>query len=353
MKRIVMTFAALLAMAVPAMAGHVAAVGQGTCSFCHKNNLITQHGGFAATVCQTCHNSTNQDVMDTITAGVAGQQYACSNCHGAQSHLDKHGDYVANFSQYNGVQPNATAAWTSPTGYTAVQPATKEYQLCYKCHSTYAFSATNGVSAIVGPSGKPFTDKAREFNPANASAHPVQVPLNSQTGSAAPRALRANQMKAPWTAVGTQVMKCSDCHTPGSTGKSMLITGTTWPARSDGKLWTLGDVRNNTGNWQTTLFCAKCHPLKGSGGSSGWYNNVHSESDHENNVACVACHSVSPHGLNHGRFIGYNSDPAPYAYIDSTGKKAQVMTNFRKASSPTSYGEGNCTALTSACDEHR
>lgn len=121
MKRIVITTAALLAMAAPAMAGHTAAVGQGNCSYCHKVNLVTQHGGFAATVCQTCHDIPATDgmataVKDTIAAGVAGQQYACSNCHGSQSHAQKHPGYAANYSTYNGVEPGyGTTTWTGAT----------------------------------------------------------------------------------------------------------------------------------------------------------------------------------------------------------------------------------------------
>lgn len=349
MKRFLGVLIACFTFAGQAVAGHYAAVGQGNCSYCHKVNLVTQHGGFDAGVCQKCHNSAAAAVFATISSGKAGLPYACSNCHGASSHIQKHPDYMTNYGTYKGVAPNGTtAAMAQVASFTVVNPAQMQYQLCYKCHSSYTLGQlTNGVSGIVGPSGTNLTDQAMEYNVANKSAHPIQASLNGQTGSYAPKALLASQMTATWNKVGTQVMLCSDCHVPGSTGKFMLISGTTWPTRPDGKLWGLNDIGSSTSNWQSALLCAKCHPIKG----SGWYNNVHGEGDHSG-VACVACHATVPHGLNRSRLIGYASDPAPYTYTDATGTKAQKLNGFRKASSPNSYSERNCYSTASQCGDH-
>ncbi len=361
MKKILLTVIAYGTLAGTAMAGHYAATGQGTCSACHKTNLVTQHGGFVVNVCATCHDSTKPEVVTTINSGVAGQGYSCGNCHGSQSHLDKHGDYATNFNQYKGAEPGASATWTKPSGYTTVDPAQKQYQLCLKCHSSSTLTVdANGVSAIRGPSGEYFTDVAMEVNPANKSAHPIITTLNNQSGSTTPRALASNQMKAPWTNVGNQTMQCSDCHQAGSSSKFMLVDGTSWPYRPDtGKFWTLGDVARNQGSWQTKLNCAKCHPIMSSG---RWFNAAHAEDDHYedgytfggvsyNGAPCVSCHVAVPHGAKRSRLIGYVTDPAPFQAVQSNGTKMGTLKGFRKTS-PMNYDKENCWSTVNACDDH-
>jgi len=346
MKRIVMTIAALLAMAAPAMAGHTAAVGQGSCSYCHKVNLVTQHGGFAATVCQTCHDSTSQNVIDTIAGGAAGQPYACSNCHGAESHGQKHPGYAANYSAYNGVQPvYGTTAWTAPTGYTPVTPAAKQYQLCVKCHSSNGLGATtNGVSAIVGPSGLSLTDQSLEFSPNNRSAHPVIVTLNNQVGSLAPRALTVSEMKAPWTNVGNQLMTCGDCHEFVDTG--IQGSGISWSLKGANKAWPYTAAGVSSGTYQTMRnnsmsFCWNCHNFSGAG-------EVHTTGDHDN-VRCIDCHIRVPHGGKVSRLIGTNTPGLPARYSgDGKGGDMPKITSFKKAQAG-KYSTSNCSA---GCEDH-
>ncbi len=351
MKRIAMTFAALLAMAAPAMAGHTAAVGQGNCSYCHKTNLVTQHGGFAATVCQTCHDIPATDSMatavkDTIAAGVAGQPYACSNCHGSQSHAQKHPGYAANFSTYNGVEPAyGNTTWTGATSYTPAAPAGKMYQLCVKCHSSNGLGATtNAMSGVVGPSGLNLTDQAWEFSPNNRSAHPVIVTLNNQTGSLAPRALTTGEMKAPWTNVGNQTMTCGDCHEFVDAGPQG--SGITWSLKGTNKAWPYTVAGVSTGTFQTmrsnsTSFCWNCHNFSGAG-------EVHTTGDHDS-VKCIDCHIRVPHGGKVSRLIGTNTAGLPARYSgDGKGGSMPKITAFKKAAAGR-YSESNCAA---SCEDH-
>ncbi len=290
-----------------------------------------------------------------------------------------------------GVEPIwPSSAWTVPTSFNELRPttanpaggATKEYQVCLKCHSYYAFgSAENtstGVTTITNATTEYYlTDQALEFAPANKSGHPVVVTLNNRSGSDSPRALvassRGARVKSPWTqAVGDQTMWCSDCHgDDASTGpegphasntKYMLADGYTWPIRPDtGKFWTLADVFNDQGNWQTKLLCAKCHPLKVNG---RFLNNVHDKDDHYNEnytfgtvsypgAPCVACHVAVPHGSKRGRLIAYNSDPEPYAALQSDGTKMAVLEGYRKASDPDSYNKRNCYSTINPCRYHK
>lgn len=333
MNRILTTIAVLLAMSAPAMAGHYAAVGQGSCASCHKTNLITQHGGFAATVCQTCHASAQTAVKDTITLGVSGQSYTCSNCHGAESHMSKHGDYASNFSAYNGVVPVNGGNWTAPASYSTVNPAAKQYQLCVKCHSSNGLGATsNGVSSVSGPSGLLMTDQAMEFSPNNRSGHPIVTGLNNYPNSLAPKALARTQLTAPWNVnMGTQTMKCSDCH--GTDGK-LVGTGKEWPYNSStGQFWRLSEAGSSR------LFCKNCHPISNS-------NEVHSES-HHSGYACVYCHTRVPHGGKVSRLMTTFTSGLPIRYYPNGNgggvpTSQQKVLRYTKATSPNNYGESSC-----------
>jgi hypothetical protein len=107
-----------------------------------------------------------------------------------------------------GVEPLNSGHWVVPTTFTTVDfrsiATSKEYQLCFKCHSYFAFANTP-------PTGH--TDNAREFNPANASYHPVEdtIPTNSYTSASTVNGF-IETMNAPWDNGRHDLMTCSDCH---------------------------------------------------------------------------------------------------------------------------------------------
>ncbi len=348
------------------------------CSKCHPstNNVERHHnltlpprqlscyGDPSAQPVTGCH----QQVLDPVTNTYVFAPFRdCLNCHKTTVHYDRHGSYLANWMMLTGVEPGTAPLWTQITTFSVVTPAAKQYQACYRCHSYNAFGAApTGVSTIISMSGVPLTDQPMEFNPNNLSAHPVQVPLNNQTGSYAPKKLTIQQMTAQWSNVGSQTMTCGACHaaptTPGVTPTKYLLNGPRvyWPYDRNGKLWSLGDLRSSTSNWSADLFCVNCHPIY-SGGN--WKNNVHREGDHlesytvdgkrYSGVPCVSCHSVVPHGNKRSRLIVYGygaTTPDPYPYIINTN--TALLKGFRKASTPFSYGEGNCWSSSGQCDEH-
>lgn len=77
---------------------------------------------------------------------------------------------------------NGAAAGSTPT-YTLLGGSngrmTREYQLCFKCHSGYTDITNAGFASE--PS-KWWLDKAIEFNPANESFHPVEAAGKNRTG---------------------------------------------------------------------------------------------------------------------------------------------------------------------------
>jgi hypothetical protein len=107
-----------------------------------------------------------------------------------------------------GVEPINSGPWVAPTAFSTVDfsstASAKEYQLCLKCHSYFAFGATP-------PTG--YTDVAREINSANRSFHPLEDTIinNSYTS---PSSINGNRetMTPPWDNNRHDRMVCSDCH---------------------------------------------------------------------------------------------------------------------------------------------
>ena len=302
---------------------------------------------------------------NTVSLRTPNRHAECSDCHNAHQaqkglHTLKSNTISGVLAGVSGVTAGSASAWSQPMSFTVINPATQEWQICYKCHAYNGLGVlTTGVSTITGPSGTLLTDQAWEFNPANRSAHPVQVALNSMTGSLTTKALATSQMTAAWNTVGTQSMYCADCHGAdaatssampqgphGSSAKNMLTgSGKYWPTNASGGLWTLADIRNNSNNWSADLFCANCHPMIT---GSTFVNNVHNRSDHRNaTIYCITCHVTVPHGAQRSRLIGYASEAAPWNYGGS-GNAKLLVTGFRKASR-NSYNKDNCNFPKGVC----
>lgn len=195
------------------------------------------------------------------------------------------------------------------------------------------FTGTTGVYRylLAGPILLQETDLTLEFNPANRSGHPVTTGLNNYTGSAAPKALAAGTLKAPWNVnVGAQTMMCSDCHnTDGVAAQG--------PHGSAAQFMLKGA---NPGNWPNvtlgnaaTSWCASCHTMTLSN------NSVHSIGNHTSRP-CYNCHVVIPHGSKRSRLIGDRTNmPARYAYNNDLNN--MQITQFAKKAA-LSYGENSC-----------
>ena len=131
------------------------------------------------------------------------------------------------------VWPNPPTIWTVRNFTTVDDTANKEYQLCFKCHSSFAYGGT-------APSG--YTDQSIEFNPNNKSFHPVYQAYNTaplHTNSyTTPSANNGNiqTMAAPFNTTSPKTMYCSDCHGSetdadpegphGSTNQYILVRST-------------------------------------------------------------------------------------------------------------------------------
>lgn len=259
------------------------------------------------------HKASPSDETTAYIGQAQSKHIECADCH--NPHAAKRGTHTIGGGNGNVAGPalasvwgyaidtSGLSAWTTPTAsrYSLVTSVTYEYQICLKCHTTGTNAA---LSSWGGTGADAWTDVALEFNPNNASYHPV---FAKTTNSAA---TYSGWMLAQWQNVANQTMTCSDCHGDfsgaaagphGSVVKHVLKGR--WPLNSSGTPYTLaGD--------KTGLLCARCHQVSITTGPSVHRNN------HHQSQPCYRCHIVVPHGGGLQGLIGdANSNmPSRYAY---------------------------------------
>jgi nitrate/TMAO reductase-like tetraheme cytochrome c subunit len=261
---------------------------------------------------------------------------------------------------YTGTLPANFAAIPS-TNLAKVATATAEYQICFKCHTGWAF----GTTPPTGTSGLAETDLSQEFNVNNKAAHPVVNTLASQTGSTA-KGLVATQLLAPWNASpGAQTMACSDCHNtdaastaaqgPHGSAVTFMLKGANkaWPytvaGATSGTLFRVSTSETGL-NTNNGLFCRNCHPQMNSTGSNSLHRNSNiTGGQHGNGTpsACVSCHLRIPHGGKVSRLLVTTNAPARYKV--GTSNFAQITKGATKDSYSTS---GFPSGFKSSCSEH-
>jgi predicted CXXCH cytochrome family protein len=165
--------------------------------------------------------STNTESALNEFGGVSNRKSQCSNCHNAHE-----------ASTADGVQ--TTTGWTAPgqlagvSGASVVNAAgaaptytflngatdvlTREYQLCFKCHSGFTTLTSNeGL-----PPSEYALDKAAEFNPFNASFHPVEAAGTNKTSKMADSLAGTSPYKL-WNFTTASTIRCLNCHASGTT----------------------------------------------------------------------------------------------------------------------------------------
>lgn len=264
---------------------------------------------------------------------------------------------------------------TSATANVSDTYVTREYQICLKCHSNYAYGSTPptpGVSGGTTPSTAnsvtKYSNQAMEFQApsghegpatnacinkgweagAKATAltgnfnfnacnhrswHPVMKPTGRTLTTRGSISTTNNPWRKPWANdVGGNTMYCSDCHGSNTTSASSVVpddgvnTAKAWGphgSKNDFVLkgaWT--DAKGNTAN----LLCFKCHDSTAYSGTNtsstrntGFYDggntnrgNLHRY--HANKLGelrCTWCHVAVPHGWKNKAFLVNLNDLGP------------------------------------------
>ncbi len=165
-------------------------------------------------------------------------------------------------------------------------PVDKEYQVCLKCHSSYAYGGsppllenTFGGTPLNTNGMTQYTDQALEFQGSetgepggnHSSWHPVRMATGRD--ATARGGLDPNNFNSPWSDndvagnVGSQTMYCTDCH--GSNTASATSVVPDGGEVAGGKVWGPHGSSNNfilKGAWDTAgavpdsnVLCFKCH----------------------------------------------------------------------------------------------
>jgi nitrate/TMAO reductase-like tetraheme cytochrome c subunit len=343
-----------------------------------------------ANFCYNCHGTTIANGVTTpsiqatvnLSTSIGHKSAKCSDCH--DQHSAKPGPHAvgpntAMAPVLNGVpgkggwpatSPATSTTWTG-TGtlavtYTAKPAATKEYEICFKCHAGSVPAPTGYTAGALR-----MTDLGLEFNPNNKAGHPVIASLNNYAGSAAPKPLLATDMVAPWTAIGTQTMTCSDCHGASGTGAKgphgssvrWMLTGANqaWPftttagnGTAAGTPWSLGNL--TTGTAPNKLFCLNCHVVDATNGvHDAIQSGQHSGWKTTNRGTCLSCHIRIPHGAKTARLLRLGTAAVLGRYApDGNGAEVgttttQVLGKYTKGTQ-TSNRRGSFSSV--GCSEH-
>ncbi|RZI44274.1 hypothetical protein EGT07_02290 [Herbaspirillum sp. HC18] len=235
---------------------------------------------------------------------------------------------------------------------------TREYQLCFKCHSNYSNSDDmrnfpplgNTLGGTTGSNAQRnyltrYTNVAAEFGSVRAtdppssgtdqgeigndtrftpngsapsagdnnhrSWHPVMWPTGRTSKERSGTDTGFTNIRAPFNTaanVGFQTMHCSDCHgNPTSwtqnTGPNLSVTQ--GPHGSDKKFLLKGDWNLGTGGGQSPSspgLCGNCH--NPTGGMGGFKSGEASHGgQYKDGAPCNFCHIALPHGWKNKAFL--------------------------------------------------
>ena len=234
----------------------------------------------------------------------------CEDCHNphlayhdpsgppSDSDLSKRNLGVSRLRVQNG-GPGAPPAYAFVAAADTLSPALTEYELCFKCHSSWTSQ----------PTGQ--TDLALVLNPANPSFHPVEAPGRNSS-------IRLGAFTAGWNPGSTT--RCGSCH--GSD------TGTTEGPHGSNYRYILKQPYTAS-PFERTMFpeesCFACHSydvyanasspgltLENSRFNEPGAGKGHAKHVDEERVPCYSCHATHgsttlPHLLQKGRSPGIQS----------------------------------------------
>jgi len=299
---------------------------ENVCYTCHDGsaapNIMAQFAKtyrMPITTTAGVHNSTEPRTRSAASFSGTNRHVECADCH--NPHLAGAGNHTTGSNYTFGPQQSVwgigvtnTGIWTAPT-FAPTFPITMQYQLCFKCHSSWAY----GGSPPTSPSGGfPQTDQAKEFNTLNPAYHPVEDvgknPFLRSNGTS-----YASSLINGFTP--TSRMVCSDCHMSETSGDPAGPHGSTQPFILRG-VWDRSTGQTGT----SSALCFNCHAWStygpGATGPTGFSDgtqNLHgvmvggrNKANNDAQIVCMDCHVAIPHGYYRDHLLGFTGDGAPY-----------------------------------------
>lgn len=216
------------------------------CTDCHRshtavNKNVSPTNGAQSALCFTCHDGSNtkniaaqysdsnvpaNDVASgafyahqaTVATSHTAAQYdefgetinrhsECGDCHNSHNADSSPAAQTANGYTVSGAEKEISGVGVSGAARTLTwkSSATYEYELCYKCHSSYT-----GLLSYPEPSGG-ITDVAAEFNPANGSFHPIEA-VGTNNSITMTLSLAGTSPYKLWNFGPTDLVRCVNCH---------------------------------------------------------------------------------------------------------------------------------------------
>jgi predicted CXXCH cytochrome family protein len=264
------------------------------CLVCHSGTVAAKNlaGEFnKASVHPVIATASLHDAAEgTLTA--KSRHVSCMDCHNPHA-------TTASAAGKTGLSGTLAQVKGVTSGGAPIAKASKEYELCFRCHGVSGSRSSSKVTRQVAQS-----DVRLQFNPANASYHPVVSASKSVPG---------RSLLSTW-AVGGQML-CTDCHNndqgPGAKG-----TGPKGPHGSSyapllERQLALTDYQPE--NAASYALCYKCHSRDSilSDQSFRAINSLGQARGHrfhivDQQTACSTCHDA--HGVQtQSHLINFNT----------------------------------------------
>lgn len=348
------------------------------CTDCHNPHRVIKNRKFndAPNIPDSAGTHTHSSGHTNIASGVLSGSWGVEPVYGSSSFMTNPSSYTIKRGR---VPPGSSTAVSNTF-------VTREYQICFKCHSDYGYSTPPNLGCCT-PSGTngmtQYTNQAMEFQApvadkgAPGGNHRSWHPIIDSTGrSASLRSMSTANILSPWNNsadIGTQTMYCSDCH--GSTTANGTVVPNNNSGTEDGSPWgphgsnddfiLKGDWTSSTGTGQQDDICFKCHTYSryatGGGGSSGFGgskdDNLHAyHADKIGHMRCTWCHVAVPHGWKNKALLVNLNDVGPEVGLPSGTQVRNkttagytrgpyylnAMLKIRSFASSGSWGENNC-----------
>jgi predicted CXXCH cytochrome family protein len=379
---------AIAANTVPTTSGlgGYGAVGTNACSSCHgaHNNPVAPRNekGLEEAACSPCHSGTNVtpallNITAEFTKTYAHPTMTVSGAHDPAESLpvnttrhaecaDCHNPHTAYAQTGTALPPTIQASMSGVSGYDTTgpqKPASKEYQVCYKCHADSTnkpLTSTYGRTASRYPIGPLPTGNI--VTPMPPDQYNVRLKFLSTishnvAGSSVPTTTvasllpymldvnNASILTRPLTR--TSQIYCTDCHN-NNQARSSNGTGPNGPHGSTfPHLLALNLSQDSAGGGGGTTaynLCVRCHSLT-------TLRNESVHNDHvggDGNTGCTTCHD--PHGVIGGNAVSnlamMNLDTAVatkasgatyYGFYYSGGRIGCYLTCHGENHNPHSY----------------
>ena len=341
------------------------------CTDCHNPHRVLRNSLFNGTGDDTRRTHTPGGPSGNIVSGALRGTFGVEPVYGARSFFALPNSYVEKKGDGG---TGASTAVASPW-------VTREYQVCLKCHSDYAYTDDNlfpsgNTRPELGGSGTPstatsrnnyvrYTNQAREFQAPlthkgapgsqgtdagagnNTDNHRSWHPVIDTTGrtTALRNGANASAWRAPWNAnVGNQTMHCTDCHGSATASGTITPSGTNpWgPHGSTNDFLLKGPWNTSSGSPDPNALCFRCHDVgryttRDGGGQTGFKtdkgdgHSVHA--DKIGSMRCNWCHVAVPHGWKNKSLLVNLNDVG--AEAGQTGSKEVSIHN-----NSANYSEG-------------